>query len=375
MGARALVLDDDVIPQAIAPPLSSTGLRFGTANDREAVFYASQEALTQHAMPLPDSPLAMMLASLGRSFGILLPRHLPGHKALLGFDGELLDRHHSNSRALMTQCGSWGDSGTADGNWVLNLPNSSINKLLAQPDGLSALLRARSHWMGCRGPSLAQYGTLSQLTGLDNTTLLPPYTPAGRGEDMMFGIMLQRLHPESAVWNEGWAIRHEPIDEREGRGGLTPLSAKPGLSLLADWLGREPRDQWGLLPERRLLGLAEQIKRLASMESGSLGALIQQELVSKRGVLLGQCMAHLKGLSGLADLPGSKEWQHFLEQSRDQLVNELQTPEPEPLAVLGNSGDGMELSRLTALRNHGASFADALSAWPNICAAAENYRL
>ena len=246
VGKRALVLDDDIIPQAIAPPLSSTGLRFGTANDREAVFYASQEALTQHAMQLPDSPLAMMLASLGRSFGTLLPRHLPGHKALLGFDGELLDRHHSNSRALMTQCGSWGDSGTADGNWVLNLPDSSINKLLAQPDGLSALLRARSHWMGCRGSSLSQYGTLSQLTGLDNTTLLPPYTPAGRGEDMMFGIMLQRLHPESAVWNEGWAIRHEPIEDRESRGELIPLSVKPGLSLLADWLGREPRDQWGL---------------------------------------------------------------------------------------------------------------------------------
>ena len=107
--------------------------------------------------------------------------------------------------------------------------------------------------------------------------------------------------------------------------------------MLADWLGREPRDQWGLSPEQILIGLADQIRRLASMESGSLEALTQQELVSKRGVLLGQCMAHLEGLSGLADLPGSEEWQHFLEQSRDQLVNELQTPEPEPLAVLGDS--------------------------------------
>ncbi|GIR90450.1 MAG: hypothetical protein CM15mP89_4550 [Gammaproteobacteria bacterium] len=59
--------------------------------------------------------------------------------------------------------------------------------------------------------------------------------------------MLQRLHPESGVWNEGWAIRHEPIDTVRAE-ALTALSVKPGISLLADWLGREPRDQWGLAP-------------------------------------------------------------------------------------------------------------------------------
>ena len=190
---------------------------------------------------------------------------------------------------------------------------------------------------------------------------------------MMFGIMLQRLHPESAVWNEGWAIRHEPVEYRENRGELIPLSVKPGLALLADWLGREPRDQWGLSPEQRLTGLADQILRLASMEYDSLEALIQQELVSKRGVMLGQCMAQLGGLTGLADLPGSEEWQHVLEQSRDQLVNELQMPEPEPLAILGNSGDGMESSQLTALRDHGAKFAETLNAWPEICIAAKDF--
>ena len=117
---------------------------------------------------------------------------------------------------------------------------------------------------------------MAAVTGLDHRALLPPYLPAGRGEDILFGIMLQRLHPESAVWNEGWAIRHEPTDERKGRGELTPLSVTPAISLLADWLGREPRDQWGLSTRQRLLGLAEQIRRLASMESDSLEALFSK---------------------------------------------------------------------------------------------------
>ncbi|GIR90448.1 MAG: hypothetical protein CM15mP89_4530 [Gammaproteobacteria bacterium] len=86
VGKRALVLDDDIIPQAIAPPLSSTDLRFGTANDRER-FLCLAESLNLHAMPLPESPLAMMLSSLGQTLGTLIPRHLAGHGALRGFDG------------------------------------------------------------------------------------------------------------------------------------------------------------------------------------------------------------------------------------------------------------------------------------------------
>ena len=109
------------------------------------------------------------------------------------------------------------------------------------------------------------------------------------------------------------------------------------------------------------------------MQSDSLESLVQQELVSKRGVLLGRCVDLLGETSGLSDLAGLQEWQHFLEQSRNQLVSELQTPEPEPLSVLGASGKGTESSRLGTLREHGASFADALSVWPDICAAAEDF--
>ena len=374
VGKRALVLDDDIIPQAIAPPLSSTDLRFGTANDREAVFYASQEALTQHALPLPDSPLAMMLSSLGQTLGTLIPRHLAGHGALRGFDGEFLTRRDAHSRVMLSQCGTWGDAGTGtSGNWIFHLPSATIKKLLEAQADISALLDKGSNWFGYRGPTVTGHGIMAAVTGLDHRALLPPYLPAGRGEDILFGIMLQRLHPESGVWNEGWAIRHEPIDTRQGRGALTPLSVKPGISLLADWLGREPRDQWGLAPENRLSGLADQLQRLASMHADSLESLVQQELVSKRSVLLGQCMVHLGGLTGFADLLGSEEWQHFLEQSRDQLVKQLQTPEPEPLTVLGDSGEGMGSSQLTALRNHGANFAEALDAWLEICVAAKDF--
>ncbi|MEC8157779.1 MAG: hypothetical protein VX095_00760 [Pseudomonadota bacterium] len=373
VGKRALVLDDDIIPQAVAPPLSSSSLRFGTANEREAIFYKSRESLTQGALPLPESPLTMMLTSLGEPLASLLTRQLPGQESLSGFDGEILNRHHGGSRALLTQCGSWGDPGTSEGNWIFNLPKASIKKVLGEDTALETFLGARSHWMGYRGPVLSQYGTLSQLTGIDHTSLLPPYLPAGRGEDVLFGIMVQRLHPESTVWNEGWAIRHEPQEERRERGELTPLSVKPGLSMLTDWLGREPRDQWGLSPGQRLTGLAEGVRRLAYMETGAIETLIQQELVSKRGALLSRCVNLLSDVKEMSELPGAADWRGFLEASRDQLVRELQTPEPNPLNVSGDAKERKEALNAETLCNHGESFAKTLDAWPQLCASAATF--
>jgi len=373
VGKRALMLDDDIIPQAIAPPLAAKNLAFAIPNEREAHFYASREALSQRALPLPDSPLSMMLAALGQPLPALIAQHLTDHTKLAGTDGELLTRHGQASRVLISQCGSWGDPGTANGTWIINLPVSSIKKLLKQSDDLQGLLSARSHWHGYRGPALTHYGTLSQLTGLDHSVTLPPYLPAGRGEDLLFGIMTQRLHPDCAVWNEGWAIRHENTEDREYRTAMNPLSARLGISLLADFLGHEPRDHWGLSPVARLTGLAHQVRGLGTMELGALENIVREELVSKRGALLTQCIDHLREMAAVADLPGAPAWQAFLEQSRDQLVKELQTPEPNPLAKLG--GVAQDRHSIQRLRAYGEQFGDGLEAWPSICEAAAAFRV
>ena len=371
VGTRALVLDDDIIPQAVAPPMASKNFVFATPNEREAQFYESREALGEHALPLPQSPVAMMLEPLGKPLSSLISEHYSDHMGFSGLDGALLDRHSASSKVLIGQCGSWGDSGTANGNWIFNLPITSMRKLLGQSADLQGMLSARSLWLGYRGPAATQYGTLSQLTGLDHSVALPPYLPAGRGEDTLFGIMSQRLHPDLVVWNAGWAIRHENSEERAHRSVLSPISAKPGLSLLADYLGQEPRDHWGLSSSARLTGMAHQIRALATMDSNALHDVVREELISKRNVMLSRCIDQLKGAESMADLAGAPAWQAFLEKSRDQLVNELQTSEPNPLETIGaakRDEAGME-----KLREHGRQFADGLDAWPAVTEAATSF--
>jgi hypothetical protein len=371
VGYRALVLDDDVIPQAIAAPLSAASLKVGVANDRESVFYANHEELNRHALVTPSSPLAMVLQHLGRSLGQILKAELPSHRDLAGWDGALLSRCAGPSPALLNQCGSWGDSGTGGAQGLVYLGGASIKRLMDASEPLETVLGARASWFGYRGPMLTQYGTMSQLTGIDHRALLPPYLPAGRGEDILFGVMLQRLHPESMVYNEGWAIRHAPLEERSARGALPPLTASAGINLLADWLGREPADQWGLTPERRLLGLAEQLTRLSEMDAPALEAMIKEELIAKRTNLLNRCMRHLSQLGPLEELPRTGEWRAFLEGSRDQLVSEIQAPEADALASAGGKlgSDGLDL-----LRRHGESFSEALTLWPGICEAASQFK-
>ena len=367
VGKRTLVLDDDIIPDAITPPLASKPLRFGLANEREACFYPSQEALAQHTLRMTESPLAAMERSLGTSLATLLPRHLTQHSDLTGFDGNLFSEHDGDSRVLVSQCGSWGDPGTGNAGWTIHLSEASTKRLLETGQDIEAVLGSRSGWLGYLGPVLSHYATLSQLTGIDHRTLLPPYVPAGRGEDILFGIMLQRLHPKSMVFNEGWAIHHAPLEERAARGALTPLSIKLTTSLLGNWLGREPVDQWGLPVARRLTGLGEQLRRLADMTPEALTALIHQELVSQRSVVLSRCFEQLGKSSKLEAAPGFAAWQQFLEASRDHLVSEIQSTNE----ALLHSADGVDLPiDLAWVQDQGKAFSMALLAWPEICEAA-----
>ena len=366
---RALVMDDDILPHALTPPLPSRNLSFDHPDAREAVLYASATDQQKHAVISDDNPLTAMLKSLGQSLGQVLNANLSGASTLKGVDGRLTTPFGAESRIHLSQCGTWGDPGTLDSGWIFFQPEASIKRLLDSDSEPEQLLAARASWLGYRGTTIGPYGTLSQLTGLDHRTLLPPYLPAGRGEDLLFGIMLRRLYPESAVLNESWAVPHYPVDNRSSRGTLSPVNVNASMMMLADWLECAPRDEAGIPPEARLVMLADEIGRLCQMTKDSLEGIVQQELLSRRAGLLARCMDHLDALSRLDNLPGTTYWQRFLEQSRDSLLGQIQSQDPHPVA------DALtrEASDLETLRRSGFDFAEAIKAWPEICQAARTF--
>ena len=370
VGKRALVMDDDTLPEAVSPPKTASEFKFAEMNQREAAFFASGEELERHALVLPESPVSLMLKNLGAPLGSVISQHLGGHRALQGMSGAHTARYGQQTAVLLAQCGSWGDSGSEGLRWLLTLPDPSIKRLLQTGPNIEDILSPQNCWAGYSGPTISPFGALSQWTGLDHTALLPPYLPAGRNEDLLFGIMLRRLHPEAAVLNMEWAIRHAPMTARATI-DLDAIPVRPGVGLLADWLGREPMDQYGLPPERRLAGLSEEIMRLVDMDPSAKQQIIGQQLTGRRSSLLNQCMRHIDALKQFDQLPGKPSWERFLTASRDQLVREIQSPNN---ASELDDKTGNSTLDFNALEQHGHRFATALLAWPELCAAAREFR-
>jgi hypothetical protein len=317
-----------------------------------------------------SDPLILVLQNLGQTLGNLVTRQLTSPQDLASWDGSSLSRYHSHSPITLTQCGTWGDPGTNDGNWLFFLPSQNIKTLLSSDTDLKQRLAANSCWYGYRGPTLTSYGVMAAVTGLDHQNILPPYFPAGRGEDLLFGIMHQRVHPDAVVHNEGWSIRHEPVDTRTNRTNLTPLSTSPGLSTLADWLGHEPRDQWGLSPERRLRVMSEEVLALSEMNADSLEILVSKQLVSKQSDLLRRCMTHFEALATIDETPNKTLWANFLDETQQALVNAIQNEEPSPVARALQKSSEIDLAGVRAI---GERFGKAIADWPQICSAARAF--
>ena len=64
-------MDDDILPQALTPPLPTKDLTFDTPNAEKPSFMIGQ-AMQQHAVVADFSPLTAMLQSLGQPLTQLL---------------------------------------------------------------------------------------------------------------------------------------------------------------------------------------------------------------------------------------------------------------------------------------------------------------
>ena len=89
VNCRALVMDDDILPVAMTPPLLPQSLTFETPRAREAVFYSSVTEMEQQNLIADFNPLSAMLRSLGQSLGQVLTAESSGASLLKGVDGRL----------------------------------------------------------------------------------------------------------------------------------------------------------------------------------------------------------------------------------------------------------------------------------------------
>ncbi len=355
-GYRCVMLDDDVTCQRYIPADARAGIRFASPQ-RETRLEPRAETLPEGFVQDDSDPITAHLSCLGLTLGASLP--LLGSERVVEQNLHGLAVREANdlsagSRVMLTESGSLGDHGANDNSWMLYLETDQFSRLAEYPGGVSAALHSRWGWVGQSVATISRQGSISQVTGVDNTVLLPPYVPVFRGEDQLFGYMFNYLHPDSLALQYPWAVPHLPPGERSGK--LESAASGAGIGLLCRYLADQLPENGGDC-DTRLKLLADVIAAASRASDGQLVAIYRDSMAEYQAGSIRQLAEQLDGVDGLAP-----ELAEVLHESTGELYNSLQQIDgPEQLFT---SADRERL--LSKARELLRDYARALRAWPSI---------
>jgi hypothetical protein len=367
-GRRLVVMDDDTICEVHNPPAQKSDISYSDS-PRENDFYASDQDWAPLRQPLNPDPVSRHMQCLGLSFsealGVLGSQHLKP-AGLHNATALLISELRPGSPVLITECGSFGCPGSASNAWLPYMSSDSVKKMLASERKTHFALTRRKVWSGRNSPHFAPRANMSQITGLDNTRMLPPYIPITRGEDRVFASTVDFIFPHAVTLDYPWAVPHLPIPERTWTEEDLDFTPKPlfpyaffekMLEQKSACLAQSPTD--------RLAVLAAWFNSLAAASNESLIAMYRDSRLQNDVESLQQ----LRALLSTAE-SAPAEWQDYLRNGIEQLERDVD----------GVSRADFDVNILPTATEHNEpvdfwkdfwrGFASALTAWPQIRKAA-----
>jgi hypothetical protein len=365
VGRRAIVMDDDVICAAVPSPRKQEGLQFGEC-PREVEFYSSEQDILSQTSRADFDPLNGHASCLGLNIGQAMKKVRGGAittEDLKNADSGYLSQWTATSQVIVTQCGTIGDPGTPSSQWIYTLDANAFQRMAQRPGGMEAALTNRHYWRGQARPMFTKMSVISQVIGLDNSELLPPYFPVFRGEDYLFGAMTEFLNPQSAVLEYDWSIPHFPLDARPGKPTLSPINGK-GLINPSKYVTDHTNYQTGISAETRLQVLSGMTRSLSTTDDHGLATIYRTEVAEAQG----RELAWLKRLAqnGSTRPPA---WQEWVSESIQLISDSMQThSRVEDMHSL--PPQYTQESALNKFRELSQGFADSLDSWLQIRASA-----
>jgi hypothetical protein len=362
------MIDDDTICDVYDPPRKKHDITFSVSPREKEFFGSEQEWAYLHQSINPD-PIGRHMQCLGLTFSEALTVLGQNHLKPAGFANATalqLSELQADSEILVTECGSLGCPGTSNNTWLPNMAPDSLKQMLESVEKTSHALSSRKVWTGRRQPHFTPRSNMSQITGFDNRRMLPPYLPFTRGEDRLFGNMLDFVFPTCVTLDYPWAIPHLPLPERQWRD--RDLSFKPPDNFPMFFIDKiiEHRSSChSASPGDRLLNLSAWFNDMAKASAESLSTMYRDsrlQLDSKR-------INHLSSLLARAE-KAPVNWTNYLRNGISQLNIDLDRASRDDFTVKGLPGT-MESDELIMFwKVVWGDFATALKAWPEIRAAA-----
>ncbi len=371
-GHRLIFFDDDALNQLYESPFQTSGLVFSTAT-REAEFFGAHRDWEKFRCDDGQDAIDLHNRFIGLSLGQLLTvlgidRLQPDQ--LRDFAPDALLPIHEHSRILTHALGTFGDPGTVHLRWLFFLPPDSRQRLLRDGEKLRQAMTYRRSWLGRTRPTLIPRFNLSQISGLDNRAQLPPYFPAFRGEDRLFGHMVQFLYPDSLCLEQARSIPHLPIPERMPTPEqLHPLAPEGFPQLFTDYIGSLKKHHQAAALSARYAGLAQIFSELA----GSTVTRLKQLHFSLRTANQVWMAKHLRSLLQ-TDREAPPEWIHRvqqgIEENRRCFLQAWQ--ENSPISAVP---EGLEEADLFSFwQQSWELFSRAIRIWPKLRKVAEAHR-
>lgn len=375
-GEAVFKADDDLFcrPTRVPGAVDELRVRSGT-RDVQHWFYPDRAAALG-AAPAGDCDLLSAHEELlGRTLESVL-RSRPVQ--LLEMERDLQRRLLEPGATVATSLGgmvgdcAWGPS---FGYWtgpagLLLLDGESRDRLLASEEVYRSALASREMLRGTDGWVIGDASlSFAAICGLDNRSLLPPFVPTGRGQDLVFGASLWHCNPVACFGHVPWCLPHEPDPPRRfpAEDRFRTATSVDGARLFLECI----RSLESITPRRdvpgRIRSLGRFLQELGGLDAPELVRYLQQRLWESTERFLVEIDRALQEAR-----PGAHYWKRDLTEYRERLLAGVTQPEYWiPLDLVDtSSADSPAAMFGSMLRSYGA----LLVAWPDLISSARSLR-
>ncbi|MBR9814558.1 hypothetical protein GYB61_11960 [bacterium] len=210
-GQAFVSIDDDTVCRFHAPPGAAAKPQVSGRIDSTAVWRAETREHIWGAHPAQHCAPASTHAGVT---GAAVNHWLPSDTDLNSLGDHALALL-SSGRIRASMGGLAGDCGMGGVAYLLWNDGPSLDRMLADKAHYVATRSSRNLLRSTLTPTVTRSPFfMGANTGYDNASLLPPYFPAGRNADGIFGATLTACDPDAWIGHIAVAIAHDPPDDR-----------------------------------------------------------------------------------------------------------------------------------------------------------------
>ena len=360
-GEMSLHVDDDTLCTPWAEGTRRTGVDFcGHGDPRHSTFFATRKEAIATAQRADVNLFEEHERVLGQSLLRLLDA--------AGSDYDVSDAcphlmsavvEDRSETVRMTLTGIAGDSGEYCPHNILFRGGVTQSWLVSHPEELDLALSSREVSRIVRRQTVTHFNTcMMYCAGLDNRELLPPFLPAGRNEDGVFGATMGLCAPEAFFGHLPYGIVHDS-DRLAPSGRLTILSASQSRvsEMLLALVGRYS-PSLSRTVEGRMRHLGDYLNDVANADIDQLMRLVTEASLNVH------CQHLMMAERAAGADPGHAHWLEAVERHREVFIGNAANPNFfVPVEFQGSAPTpDARLSVQSFLSDYGR----LLNAWPDL---------